>query len=61
MSKDHPEIRFDAIIGQGYPFRIAQRVTLAEVQALAARMGRRVAWQGMHMIGTATAEVTLTK
>ena len=61
MPKTHPDIRFDAIVGGNYPFRIAQRVTRSKLEEIAARMGRRIAWGTMNMIGNTTAEVTLTK
>ena len=61
MTKTHPDIRFDVLLGTNWPHRIAQRVTLDALEEIAARLNRRIAWQGMHLIGNTTAEVTLTK
>jgi len=61
MTKSHPDIRFDAIIGENFPFRIAQRITKSKLEEIAARMDRRIVWGTMNMIGNTTAEVTLTK
>jgi len=61
VSKDHPAIRFDVMLGAWNPFRVAQRVTLAELEKIAATRGLRVVWATMHMIGNTTAEVTLRK
>ena len=61
MTKSHPDIRFDAIVGENFPFRIAQRITKSKLEEIAARLGRRIAWNTIHMIGNTTAEVTLTK
>ena len=61
MTKSHPDIRFDAIVGESFPFRIAQRVTPDALEEIAARLGRRIAWNTMYMMGNTTAEVTLTK
>ena len=61
MNKHHPDMRFDAMRGVCYPYRMTQRVTLAELERHADLLGMRINWDSMRLIGLSTAEVTLTK
>ena len=61
MSKNHPDVRFDAMRGGCWAYRLTQRSTLAELENFAKLLGLRVLWHTMSMIGTSTAEVTLAK
>ena len=54
-------IRYDLMMGTSYPYRVAQRVTAAEAQRIAATMRRRVDLSSARMIGRTTAEVALVK
>ena len=61
MAYTHPDIRFDALRGLAYPYRIAQRLTRAALEQLAADLHLRIDWDSTRFIGLTTAEVTLYK
>lgn len=56
-----PSIRYDVMRNIVWPYRVASRVTLDEVERIASEMGARVMWEAAHRIGVTTVEVTLSK
>ena len=61
MNQNHPDLRFDAMRGLAYPYRIAQRITRDALEQLAADLHLRIDWDSARFIGLTTAEVTLYK
>ena len=55
-----PDFRYDVMQGMNWPTRLASRVTLSDLENIAADRGARIMWECSHRIGVTTVEVTLS-
>ena len=63
MNLKNPALRFDAFrdINGNFPYRMALRVTLADLNRIATDLGLSIDWNSMRMIGVTTAEINLDR